>query len=147
MASGMRWWSKLNSEGAVIKTKKKSTKHSVLKEAQANGVPTLLNPNTFDVAEIFGIVPLPKQRRPVKLSRIRVQLNRPLTEAEVEDITHRGIQFRLSVSVNRLHVFAEGAMDSRRMYPIVAKVLAENYVNLIPRAVRTFTEYRRPSGR
>lgn len=101
---------------------------------------------TFDLAEVFGIVPQAK-RRPVKLSRIRVQLNRPLTEAEVEDITHRGIQFRLSVSVNRLHVFAEGAMDSRRMYPIVAKVLAENYVNLIPRAVRTFTEYRSPNGR
>jgi hypothetical protein len=98
------------------------------------------------VAEIFGIMPIPR-KMPVKLSRIRVQLNRPLTEAEVEDITHRGIQFRLRVSPNRLHVWADGAMNSRHMFPIVAKVLAENYVNLFPRAVRTFSEYRSPNGR
>lgn len=96
----------------------------------------------FDLAEVFGIRP---QRTPnpkkVRLSRIRVQLNRPLTHAHVEDITHRGVQFRLTVSPNRMHLWADGAMASRQMYRIVEKVLAENYVNYLPRAVRTFSEY------
>lgn len=94
---------------------------------------------TFSVEEVFGSNNKP--RKPLKHSRIRVQLNRRLTEAEVEDITHRGVQFRLSVSSDRQHVEAHGPMNSRQMFPIVAKVLAENYVNLLPRAVRTFSEY------
>lgn len=90
-----------------------------------------------------GLVPQPKRRK-VRLSRIRVLLSQPLTWAEAEDIKHRGVNFRLSVSPNRQHLWAEGAMDSRQMFRIVAKVLAERYVNYFPRAVRTFSEYSGP---
>lgn len=82
--------------------------------------------------------------RKVKHSRIRVQLNRPMVWGEVEDITHKGLQFKLSVSADKQHLWVEGPMDSRQMNRIVAKVLAENYVNLFPRAVRTFSEYSGP---
>lgn len=77
-------------------------------------------------------------------TQIRVRLNRPLTHAEAEDIRHRGVHFELSVSQDRQHVYAEGAMASRRMFPIVAKVLAGGYVNLFPRAVYTASEYSGP---
>lgn len=80
-------------------------------------------------------------------SRIRVQLNRPLSWAEAEDVTHQGVEFKLTVNADRTHVRADGAMNSRQMYRILAKVLADNYVNVFPRAVRTWSEYRALSVR
>lgn len=103
-------------------------------------------PSSELVQVLSGLVPQQSKRRKVTHSRIRVLLNQPLTYAEAEDIKHRGVNFRLTVSPNRQHLWAEGAMDSRRMYRIVAKVIADRYVNYFPRAVRTFSEYTRPFG-
>lgn len=128
------------------KTKTRSSKREKNKLLSVDRSPglyatDLIMPTKFtDFLEVFG---MPPQRTPKKVrhSRIRVQLNRPLTYAHVEDITHKGLQFKLSVAPNRTHLWAEGPMTSRQMFDIVEKVLAENYTNYFVRAVRTFSEY------
>ncbi len=131
----------------VKKKQKKtvSTVESPLPEPQPEAIIfDLTQLPTFDLSEILG-VPLGGRRKKgrVKPSRIRVQLNQPLTYAEAEDLKHRGVQFGLHVAPNRQHVYAEGPMDSRQMFRIVAKVIADRYVNIFPMAVRTFSEYTR----
>jgi hypothetical protein len=88
-------------------------------------------------------------------SRIRVLLSRTLTWAEREDITtdYADVHFRrldgentfdglkLWMSPNGKHVWAEAPYGSRPLYELVAKTLENNYVNVFPRAVRTFREY------
>lgn len=90
----------------------------------------------------------------VTTSRIRVLLSRPLSWAEVEDLTTdntdyhlrrtnaiKDIPFKLWVAPNRQHVWVEGDLGSRWLFALVAAALEEHYVNVFPRAVRTFTEY------
>jgi hypothetical protein len=88
-------------------------------------------------------------------SRIRVLLSRPLTWAEREDITtdfadphYRRLDgqseldgLKLWVSPNGEHVWAEAPYGSRPLYDLVAITLENSYVNVFPRAVRTFREY------
>jgi hypothetical protein len=92
-----------------------------------------------------------------KHSRIRVQLSRPLTEAEKEKFltdhhtvgarlnTSRrlddGFLFKLRVSPNRTHVWIDADLPSRTLYNVVAVALDQHFVNVYPTAVRTFTEY------
>lgn len=92
-----------------------------------------------------------------KHSRIRVQLSRPLTVAEVEKLTtdHNviggrlnvskreddGFLVKLRVSPNRTHVWVDADLPSRLLYNVVAAALDSHFVNVYPTAVRTFTEY------
>jgi hypothetical protein len=90
----------------------------------------------------------------VKTSRIRVQLSRPLTWAEKEDletdwsdphqrrITGENVErLKISVAPNFEHVWAEADLGSRLLFNLVAQALETEYVNVFPRAVRTFREY------
>jgi hypothetical protein len=85
-------------------------------------------------------------------SRIRVQLSRPLTWAEKEwletdklDPHSRRIDgsegLKVWVSPNKEHVWAEEFLGSRVLFELVAAVLEEAFVNVFPKAVRTFREY------
>jgi hypothetical protein len=92
-----------------------------------------------------------------KHSRIRVQLSRPLTVAEVEklttdhnviggrlNVTRReddGFLVKLRVNPNRTHVWVDADLPSRLLYEVVAAALDSHFVNVYPTAVRTFTEY------
>jgi DNA-binding beta-propeller fold protein YncE len=86
-----------------------------------------------------------------KLSRIRVELSRPLTIAESEHLTrnHHTLRARvlnagdlkLRVNPNGTHVWVDAAMSSRALFDIVRAALDSHFVNVFPRAVRTFTEY------
>jgi hypothetical protein len=88
----------------------------------------------------------------VVTSRIRVLLSRPLTWAEKEDLETNTLDnhlrridgsdgFRFWVSPGFKHVWAEARFGSRILYEIVAAKLETSYVNVFPRAVRTFREY------
>lgn len=89
----------------------------------------------------------------VTTSRIRVLLSRPLTWAEKEaietnhdDIHSRRIEFtnvgfKLTVSENREHVWVEAGFGSRLAFDLVSAVLEQHFVNVYPKAVRTFREY------
>lgn len=90
----------------------------------------------------------------VKPCRIRILLSRPLTWAEKEDLETNwdDPQFRringdnvdglkLWVAPNFEHVWAEANVGSRLLFEDVANVLANDYVNVFPKAVRTFREY------
>lgn len=87
-------------------------------------------------------------------SRIRVQLSRPLTWAEKESLETDNVDphlrkidgkrngaFKIWVSPNFEHVWAEADFGSRLLFEVVAAALEHNYVNVFPRAVRTFHEY------
>jgi hypothetical protein len=88
-------------------------------------------------------------------SRIRVQLSRVLTWAEKEELERDTADphwrkldgsspidgLKLWVSPERTHVWAEAPYGSRRLYELVAGLLASDYVNVFPTAVRTFREY------
>lgn len=97
-----------------------------------------------------------ERNAPVKVatSRIRVQLNRPLTWAEKEELETNYVDadlrrikesttdgFKLWVSPNREHVWVEAPFGSRLAYELVAASLEYTFVNVFPRAVRTFREY------
>lgn len=94
-----------------------------------------------------------KASTPVKQSRIRVWLSRPLSYAEVEHLTtdhsdpnlgrinDNGRPLSLRVASNREHVWVDGALSSRVLYELVAAALETHFVNVYPKAVRTFTEY------
>lgn len=93
------------------------------------------------------------------ISRIRVMLSRPLTWSEVEELTTDHVDphlrrfsqrtnlftadrgFNLKVAPNRQHVWVEGYAGSRILYDLVARSLDEHFVNVYPKAVRTFSEY------
>lgn len=93
--------------------------------------------------------PAPK----VTNSRIRVQLSRPLTWAEKEaletnweDEHERRINITdnplvLTVAPNFQHVWAEAPFGSRILFDLVAAVVEQHFVNVYPKAVRTFREY------
>lgn len=94
-----------------------------------------------------------RDSRTVK-SRIRVQLSRPLTWAEAEDLTTDGSDphlrrldgngfdgLKLWVSPTHTHVWAEAPYGSRHLFELVASFLETSYVNVYPKAVRTFREY------
>jgi len=88
-------------------------------------------------------------------SRIRVLLSRPLTWAEKEDLetdfldphlrringSDEEDKFKIWVSPGFEHVWAEGLIGSRLLFESVAAKLEHSYVNVFPRAVRTFREY------
>jgi hypothetical protein len=88
-------------------------------------------------------------------SRIRVLLSRPLTWAEKEDIetdwtdphqrrikgVDNGLGVKISVAPNFEHVWLEGYVGSRILFEIAAALLEQEYVNVFPKAVRTFREY------
>jgi hypothetical protein len=87
-------------------------------------------------------------------SRIRVLLSRPLTWAEKEDLETDNLDphlrridgtdddgFKVTVAPNFEHVWAEAAYGSRVLYEVIAAALEHKYVNVFPRAVRTFREY------
>ena len=87
-------------------------------------------------------------------SRIRVQLSRALTWAEVEDLTTDGADphlrrldgngfdgLKLWVAPNHVHVWAEAPYGSRDLYELIAEIMANQYVNVFPKAVRTYREY------
>jgi hypothetical protein len=94
-------------------------------------------------------------KRPVeKQARIRVWLSRPLTWAEKEwietnhdDPHSRRINqtdtggLKLRVSTDMQHVWVDGYFGSRVLFDLVAAVLEQHFVNVFPKAVRTFTEY------
>lgn len=89
----------------------------------------------------------------VKLSRIRVWISRPLTYAEIEQLTtdhttddlsrinDSGLPLKLRVAKNREHVWVDGALSSRVLYELIAATLETHFVNVYPKAVRTFHEY------
>jgi hypothetical protein len=95
----------------------------------------------------------PKSNSTLVTSRIRVALSRPLTWAEKEEletdysdpdlrrINGRTDKFKVSVSKERTHVWAEAAYGSRILFELVAASLENNFVNVFPIAVRTFREY------
>jgi hypothetical protein len=95
----------------------------------------------------------PVKNETVKKSRIRVQLSRSLTWAEKEwletdktDPHYRRIDgvasgVKLWVAPNFEHVWAEADFGSRILFDIVAAALESNFVNVYPKAVRTFREY------
>lgn len=90
----------------------------------------------------------------VVTSRIRVLLSRPLTWAEKEDLEtdYQDMDLRriresednslkLWVAPNHEHVWVEAEMGSRLAFEVVAASLAGLFVNVYPKAVRTFREY------
>lgn len=119
--------------------------------------------NSFDnssLSELLGTADqkLAEQRnkRSVTVkSRIRIQLSRPLTWAEKESLEKDGTDphnrkldgkhtfdgLKLWTSPERTHVWAEAPYGSRPLYDLVADVLAHDFVNVYPTAVRTFREY------
>lgn len=92
-----------------------------------------------------------------KHSRIRVQLSRRLTVAEIEklttdhnviggrlNVTRReddGFLVKLRVNPNGTHVWVDADLPSRLLFEVVAAALDSHFVNVYPTAVRTFTEY------
>lgn len=93
-----------------------------------------------------------KEIEPVKKSRIRVELSRPLTWAEKEyletdhlDPHARRIDgtdgLKLTVSSDFQHVVAEAEYGSRILFELIASALEHSFVNVFPTAVRTFREY------
>lgn len=88
-------------------------------------------------------------------SRIRVLLSRPLTWAEKEDLetdwndphqrrvngVNNDLGVKIHVANNFEHVWAEGLAGSRVVFDLIAAILESEYVNVFPRAVRTFREY------
>jgi len=90
-------------------------------------------------------------------SRIRVLLSRRLTWAEKEDLetdqtdwhmrrTNQvskltGDSFRVWVDNDFEHVWLEGEMGSRLLFDLIVDRLANGYVNVFPKAVRTYREY------
>jgi len=116
------------------------------------------DPHYFDSpSEVAGrmdkdLAAIRNQTPKVVTSRIRVLLSRPLTWAEKEYIETDHLDphlrringndgLKLWVSPNFEHVWAEADMGSRILYEIVAATLEHSFVNVFPKAVRTFREY------
>lgn len=96
--------------------------------------------------------PTKEKSSKVVTSRIRVYLSRPLTWAEKEDLETdytdpdlRRIDgkggFKVWVSENHEHVWAEAEFGSRLLFELIAVALEDSFVNVYPKAVRTFREY------
>lgn len=90
----------------------------------------------------------------VTTSRIRVLLNRPLTWAEKEDLETNwddeharrvnetvSPYFKLHVADNHEHIWAEAGFGSRILFELIAAAVEQHFVNVYPKAVRTFREY------
>ena len=110
--------------------------------------------STDDLKQVATETPVKESVPSTVKSRIRVQLSRPLTWAEVEDLTTDGADphlrrldgngfdgLKLWVAPNHVHVWAEAPYGSRDLYELVASIVANEYVNVFPKAVRTFREY------
>jgi len=113
----------------------------------------------WDYGQTLSIDPLPdeipvEETPKVVKSRIRVLLSRPLTWAEKEwletdklDPHSRRINgssdtgLKLWVAPNFEHVWGEAEFGSRILFELVAEVLDTHFVNVFPKAVRTFREY------
>jgi hypothetical protein len=103
-----------------------------------------------------ALVTVPKSKG-YKHSRIRVQLSRPLTVSEAEELEtdHHavgarlnvkrrdddGFLFSLRVNPNRTHVWVDADLPSRPLFNTLAAAFDAKFVNVHPVAVRTFTEY------
>jgi hypothetical protein len=94
-----------------------------------------------------------KPKAQLLTSRIRVQLSRPLTWAEKEhletnwtDPNLRRISdvspvLKLRVAENKEHVWLEAPFGSRIAFELLAAAVEQHFVNVFPKAVRTFREY------
>lgn len=97
----------------------------------------------------------PVSKEKLSTSRIRVQLSRPLTWAEKEHLetnhddpdlrrindTTKPLGLSLRVADNKEHVWVEAPFGSRITFELLAAALEQNFVNVFPKAVRTFREY------
>jgi len=108
--------------------------------------------DSSDVLKKVAETPVSEPNSKTVTSRIRVYLSRPLTwaekeelETDYEDLHLRRVNgqdgFKVWVSPNLEHVWAEAEFGSRLLYEIVASELANEFVNVYPKAVRTFREY------
>lgn len=115
----------------------------------------------LDQTRVSSKVPVTEKKKKAEVSvpklstsRIRVQLSRPLTWAEkehletdwtdaharrVNDVKRSGVSLR--VAENREHVWVEAPFGSRITFELVAAALEQHFVNVFPKAVRTFREY------